>query len=108
MPVLYAQCDVFVLPTYFEGFSLVVLEALAAGLPVITTPNSGAEDVITRPSLGRLVTAGHAEELIDALRTCTLNPPCRAEVINAVRELRPQLSWESYGDRWSQLLRETN
>lgn len=106
MPGLYAQCDVFVLPTFFEGFSLVVLEALAAGLPVITTPNSGAENVITRPELGRLVVTGQLDDLVAALRAALDRPPKRADVIAAVRSLQADFSWTAYGDRWARLLRE--
>jgi glycosyltransferase involved in cell wall biosynthesis len=42
MPELYAWADVFALPTLCEGSATVVYEALAAGLPVITTPNAGS------------------------------------------------------------------
>ena len=38
--------DVLVSPSLFEGFSLVILEAMSQGLPAITTPNSGGSDVI--------------------------------------------------------------
>jgi UDP-glucose:(heptosyl)LPS alpha-1,3-glucosyltransferase len=43
----YASSDFFVLPTYYDPCSLVVLEALAFGLPVITTLNNGASELMT-------------------------------------------------------------
>src|SRR5204863_2158360 len=42
MPAIYRQADVVVLPTLFEGSSVATYEALAAGMPVITTPNAGS------------------------------------------------------------------
>ncbi|MCF4102184.1 glycosyltransferase [Gillisia sp. M10.2A] len=44
---LYEQADVFVLPTYSENFGIVVIEALAAGIPVITTKGTPWEELIT-------------------------------------------------------------
>jgi UDP-glucose:(heptosyl)LPS alpha-1,3-glucosyltransferase len=44
---LYAAADVFTLPTWYDSCSLVVLEALAAGLPVITTSHNGASEIMT-------------------------------------------------------------
>jgi UDP-glucose:(heptosyl)LPS alpha-1,3-glucosyltransferase len=46
MPALYAAADIFVLPTYYDPFSNACLEALAAGLPVITTVHNGFAEVI--------------------------------------------------------------
>ncbi len=43
----YEACDVFVLPTFYDACSLVVLEAMACGLPAITTVDNGASGVIT-------------------------------------------------------------
>jgi UDP-glucose:(heptosyl)LPS alpha-1,3-glucosyltransferase len=42
----YNACDVFVLPTFYDACSLVVFEAMAAGLPAITTENNGASGII--------------------------------------------------------------
>jgi glycosyltransferase involved in cell wall biosynthesis len=44
---IYAQCDVFVMPSIEDGFGLVLAQALACGLPIIATTNTGAEDLLT-------------------------------------------------------------
>lgn len=108
MAAVYAQCDVFVLPTLFEGFSLVVLEALAAGLPVITTANSGAGDILTQAERGRLIEPGSSEALIAAMGHYLGSPPSRAAVQAATAPLQSTLNWHAYGDRWAALLNEVS
>lgn len=63
----FHSSDVLVLPTYFEGRALVIGEALACGLAVLTTPASGAEDLVDA-SCGRIVPVGDEEALGDGLR----------------------------------------
>jgi UDP-glucose:(heptosyl)LPS alpha-1,3-glucosyltransferase len=64
----YASSDFFVLPTYYDPCSLVVLEALACGLPVITTVNNGASELITDGRQGYVLSAPDAQgELMAAL-----------------------------------------
>jgi glycosyltransferase involved in cell wall biosynthesis len=48
----YAQADLFVFPSKTDTFGLVVVEALACGLPVAAYPATGPVDIITHPSLG--------------------------------------------------------
>ncbi len=52
---LYAACDVFVLPTFYDACSLVVFEAMAAGLPAITSRFNGAAGVITHARDGMVL-----------------------------------------------------
>lgn len=59
----YQNADAFVLPTLEEGLALVQGEALGFGLPVITTTNSGGEDLITHGVEGFIVPAGDADAL---------------------------------------------
>lgn len=107
MPALYASADVFVLPSLFEGFGLVILEALAAGLPVISTPHTGAVEAVDAPALGRLVPVLDAEALGEAMRAYLDAPPDRAAVRAAAQTIRPRFTWEAYGDRWADLLATT-
>lgn len=55
MPALLAACDVFLLPTIYDPFSNACLEALAAGLPVITTGANGFSEIIERGIEGEVL-----------------------------------------------------
>lgn len=64
----YASSDFFVLPTYYDPCSLVVLEALACGLPVITTMQNGASELLVDGRHGYILTSPDARgELVAAL-----------------------------------------
>jgi glycosyltransferase involved in cell wall biosynthesis len=64
---LLNQSDVFVLPSYHEGVPMALLEAMAHGLPVITTPVGGIPDAVTDGVEGLLVQPGEKEQLARAL-----------------------------------------
>lgn len=61
------QATVFVLPSYYEGLPVALLEAMAAGVPVITTPVGGIPSVLTDEETGLLVNPGAVKELEEAL-----------------------------------------
>ena len=67
VPALMAAADLFALPSRFEGLPLVVLEALAAGLPVIGTRVVGTEEAVLHGETGLLVPPEHPAALADAL-----------------------------------------
>jgi UDP-glucose:(heptosyl)LPS alpha-1,3-glucosyltransferase len=75
---VYAAADIFILPTIYDPFSNACLEALACGLPVITTPSNGFSEIIEDSVHGSIVE--HAGDLIglrDAIRFWT-DPSRRA------------------------------
>lgn len=57
-----AAADVFVLPSFYDSFGIVLVEAMACGLPVVATRCGGPEDIVD-PAVGRLVAVGDAEDL---------------------------------------------
>jgi glycosyltransferase involved in cell wall biosynthesis len=59
--------DIFVLPTYHEGFGIVYLEAMACGLPIITTDNGGQRDIIVDNKNGFLVPVGNVDALVEKI-----------------------------------------
>jgi glycosyltransferase involved in cell wall biosynthesis len=67
VPDLLRQCDVFVLPSLAEGFSLALIEAMAAGALVVATKVGGAEEVIEEGINGFLVPAGNSESLFKTI-----------------------------------------
>lgn len=71
---LYVQASVLVLPTLCEGLAHVIPEALSYGVPVITTPNSGAEGLIVDGDNGWIVPPRDADTLADRLQWCLEHP----------------------------------
>lgn len=68
VPELLAACDVFALPSLYEGSSLAVLEAMAAGIPIVSSAIGGTEELIEDGRSGLLAAPGDAEGLAAALR----------------------------------------
>lgn len=66
---VFGAADVFVLPTYYDPFSNACLEALAAGLPVVTTPANGFSEILTPGTHGGIVPEGDALALADELES---------------------------------------
>jgi glycosyltransferase involved in cell wall biosynthesis len=71
---LYAQADVYVLPSYGEGLPRTVLEAMASSRPVITTDTYGCRDTVKPGVNGFLVPVGEWEPLRDAMMRFVLEP----------------------------------
>jgi UDP-glucose:(heptosyl)LPS alpha-1,3-glucosyltransferase len=71
LPALYSAADVFVLPTIYDPFSNACLEAIAAGLPVITTTANGFSEILTPGVQGEVVEPGNVPALTAALAAWT-------------------------------------
>ena len=106
LPGLLCLCDVLVLPSYFEGFGLVLLEALAAGMPIIATDATGAPDLITDGVEGYVIGVGDCEALRDKLLHFISSPSDLARMSPAARRCAERYPWEAYGDRWTDILRQ--
>jgi len=72
MEKIYPACDCLVHPTYYDACSLVVLEALASGIPVISTEANGAK-MYLRDGGGMVVAPGNVVDLADAMMSMYSN-----------------------------------
>jgi len=77
--------DVFVLPSFAEGTSKSVIEAMAHGLPIITTTVGGLPDLLT-PDAGILVPPGNSDALAEAMQRLASDPALRERMGQAARE----------------------
>jgi glycosyltransferase involved in cell wall biosynthesis len=92
---IFRRADVFVLPTLIEGLPLVVLEAMASGLPVIVTPN-GPGDIVRDGVDGFVVPIRDVDAIVDRLEYLRANPQARAEMGRNARERALAFTWDSY------------
>jgi glycosyltransferase involved in cell wall biosynthesis len=86
MPALYQAVDAFVLASHNEGLSKSVLEAMAAGLPVVATDVGGHAEIITDANNGRLVAARDVAALTNALRDVMNDEAHAAQMGRAARQ----------------------
>ena len=103
---IYRRADVFVFPTLIEGLGLVVLEAMASGLPVIVTPN-GPGDIVRDGVDGFVIPIRDADAIVDRLEYLRANPQVRAEMGRNARERALAFPWEAYQARVVEALDET-
>jgi glycosyltransferase involved in cell wall biosynthesis len=94
MPELYAQHDIFVLPSLVEGMPLVLLEAMASGLAVVTTESSGMTDLVEDGHDGLLTIPGDADSLTVAMSTLCGNSQLRRTLGCAAQEKMKRFTWK--------------
>jgi glycosyltransferase involved in cell wall biosynthesis len=92
----FDSADVLVFPTLSDGFGMVVTEAFARGLPVITTDQAGASDLVIHEHNGLIVPAGDAVALAGAMRWCMNNRERLAMMRYAALETARKWQWSDY------------
>jgi glycosyltransferase involved in cell wall biosynthesis len=89
---LYQHAAAFVYPSYFEGFGMPPLEAMACGTPVITTRGGALPETVGDAAM--LVDAGDAGALSSALRRLLAEPALAAELVARGHEQVRQFDWD--------------
>ncbi len=87
--------DVFLFPSFFEGFALVVLEAMACGLPVVASDAIIGSDMLDDSS-GRATQAGDIDGLVHCLRWFSEHRDSLQAMSEAARSKVERFSWERY------------
>jgi glycosyltransferase involved in cell wall biosynthesis len=103
----YAEAQALCLPSRREGVPLVLLEAMAFGLPVIATPVGGIGDYVTDGENGLLVPPGDVEALAASIEKLASDPALRRRLGEAARRrMDEQAGVETIARRWRETYAE--
>ncbi len=102
----YNDADIFVLPSYNEGMSNSVLEAMACGLPIILTDVGGTKELLTEGVNGFVFEKSNHKELAAILEKLYLNPQLVKEMAIKSREKAKMFNWSTIGDEYLKLFEQ--
>lgn len=103
----YGAADALVLPTPYDAFGMVITEAMACGLPVITTPRAGASELLEHGVHGLLVpSATDVDAIASAMRTLVDDEPLRRRMGAAAAALMREHTWDRVAERTMQVYHE--
>ncbi len=105
MPALYAATDLLVAPSRWEGFGLMLVEAMAAGVPIVAT-RAGAIPEVTGEKAAVLVPAGDWQALADASAQVLSNPRLADSLVAAGKQRARQFSWSVAAERMQEVYGE--
>jgi glycosyltransferase involved in cell wall biosynthesis len=94
----YASADMFVFPSALETFGLVVVEAMAAGLPVVASRVGGVRDVVAEGKTGYTFDVGDVQGMIDGVRQIAVSRARIAQMGRDARAFAETQSWEAMMD----------
>jgi len=95
---LMRSCDVFCLPSLYEGRALVMQEAMSQGLPVVITPNTGGDDLVIEGKTGFLVPIRSPEKIAEKLAWFNHNRQALPAMKEAAMQHAATYTWKNYGD----------
>ena len=94
MQELYAEHDIFLFPSLIEALPLVIQEAMAAGMPVITTETCGMPDLIQHEVNGLLIPPANAAAIEESILRLAGSVELRRQLGEAARETMKRYTWE--------------
>lgn len=101
MPQIYRQSDIFVSATLQEGMSNAMLEAMACGLPIVTTPCEGIEELIG--DNGIVVGQTSAQAIAGAVKSIVDNDQLYNKMCTQARARAEQFNWKNVADQYLQM-----
>ena len=91
----YASADLFLFPSATETLGMVMIEALASGLPVVAARSGAAHEVVSGGKNGLLYEPGSSSELVAAVRHVLENDALRGALVQGARAAVAERSWEA-------------
>lgn len=107
VPQYYGRADIYVNPSYYESFGVSILEAMAAGVPVVAAEGGAVTELISDGHSGLIVKAGSPSAIADAVIKLVTNPSLRQSISRVAREtVWKRFSWETICSVLMQMYRE--
>ncbi len=102
----FLASDFFALMSHMDSFGIVVLEAMASGLPVIISDKVGARDVVEQGKTGHIIGTENYDPAMRAALDIMLQPDLRRAMGRAARRVAVEYDWERIADRVADLYRQ--
>ena len=99
LPVYYNAADICVVPSFYESFGLVALEAMACGTPVVASRVGGLASIVKNNITGLLISWRFPETFADAIDSILANETNRKYMSDQSRTLALSLSWDSVAQK---------
>ncbi len=100
---IIAGCDIAVHPSVEEGLSMVIIQLLACGIPVVATTNTGGLEIIRDNYNGYIVPIRNIQEIADRIEKVFNDKQLLEDLkINAVESVKNGFTWNDYGNRWKE------
>lgn len=96
LSIAFNNADCLVLPSRFDSFGMVVVEAMASGIPAIVTENVGAKETIHEGKSGWIIPANDEHALFQQMKWCISNSTKVRSMGNAARKVAEKYSWKTY------------
>jgi glycosyltransferase involved in cell wall biosynthesis len=106
LPDLYANCDAFVFASVTETLGLVVLEAMASGLPVVAAPAGGVRDHLRHDENGLAYPPGYVEAMAQAMVRLVAERGLAQRLSHGARRTAEELTWDREMERLDRSYRE--
>ena len=96
---IYNKANIFILNSLEDGFGMVIPQAMSCGLPIITTTNTGASEIIEHNKEGFIIPTKNKEKLKEKIKILYENENLSKEMSkNSLKKINNNFSWLSYGN----------
>lgn len=104
LAIYLAAAEIFILNTGYEGFSHQILEAMQAGVPVVTTASGGNREVVRQGENGFMIRYNDEFNLYEAVKALWQYPEMRERFSEEGKKTAAQFSWEKCWQEWEKTL----
>lgn len=98
---LYKRAAIFIYPSFYEGFGFPILEAMAVGTPVITSPNSSLPEVAKNAAI--FVNPFNINELVNAIHAIVVSNNIKQKLAEESLLIKNMFSWQKAGEKYLQI-----